>query len=140
MSGPVPSPFREQPKIVPPRPSAWPDVVPGGSFTPYVDHGIDPFGVRDPGVLGEKTPITWGTVQGIPWSVTAFMVDGTGDWKANGGPDGLPGPAGDLFLGPDGAFGGGGLSLYCTIPWQPRDMNLSSMVFGSGPLTVHAGV
>ena len=140
MPGAVPSPFPERPKIVPPAPGTWPDVVNGADVAPYVDHEIDSRGVLDPGVIGQKVPIAWGTVQGIPWSLTAFMVDGRGDWEAHGGPEGVPGPAGQLFLGAHGQFGGGGLSLYNTIPWLPRDLGLSSMAFGSGPLTVHVGV
>ena len=139
MPGSGPTHLPEQPAIVPPEPGAWPVVVNGGDVVPYIDHGVDVQGVLDPGVIGEKIPVGWGTVQGTPWTLTAFMVRG-GDWEAHAGPDGSPGPAGELMLGPHGQFGGGGPSLFNTIPWLPRDLGLSSMAFGSGPLTVHLGV
>ena len=139
MPGSGPTHLPEQPTIVPPEPGAWPVVANGGDVVPYIDHGVDVQGVLDPGVIGKKIPVAWGKVQWTPWTLTAFMVRG-GDWEAHGGPDGSPGPAGELMLGPDGQFGGGGLSFYNTIPWLPRDLGLSSMAFGSGPLTVHLGV
>jgi hypothetical protein len=118
-----------------PAPTEWPEVTYGGAFTPYVDHEANSAGVVDPGVIGQKVPVLWGTVQGVPWSLTAYDARGDG-----AGPQGEPGPAGQLFLGSDGAYGGSGLGLYGTTPWQPNDLGLTGLVFGSGPLTAYAGV
>jgi hypothetical protein len=129
------------PKGVPaPAPGAWPDVTYGGSFAPYVDHEVSASGVLDPGVVGQKTPVEWGTVQGVPWSLTAFDVRNAGAWRGDAGPDGEPGPAGEIFLGADGRFGGSGLALYSRVPWRPSDLGVTGAIFGSGPLTVYAGV
>ncbi len=77
------------------------------------------------------------------WSLRAFMgPDGrgsTGKHTAVRKP--YPGPAGQLFLGPHGVRRRRAVSsCQRTIPWLPRDLGLSSMAFGSGPLTVHVGV
>jgi hypothetical protein len=126
--------------IEPPAPGEWPDVVLGGDFEPYVDHEVGAGGVLDPGVVTSKEPIIWGTVQGVPFSLTAFNVDGSGDWIGHGGPNGEPGPAGELFLGAGGRYGGGGLALYRSTPWEPSDLGLRGFGFGAGPLTAYAGV
>jgi hypothetical protein len=126
--------------VEPPAPGEWPDVVPGGNFEPYVDHELGPGGVLDPGVVTPKRPIIWGTVQGVPFSLTAFNVDGSGDWVGNGGPNGEPGPAGQLFLGSGGRHGGGGFALYRSTPWEPSDLGLRGFGFGAGPLTAYVGV
>ncbi len=126
--------------IEPPAPGEWPETVLGGDFEPYVDHVMDEQGVLDPGIVTPKTPIIWGTVQGVPFSVTAFKVDGWGDWTGSGGPDGEPGPAGELFLGALGVYGGVSLALNADAPWQPNDLGMDEIGFGSGPLTAYAGV
>jgi hypothetical protein len=122
------------------EPGAWPEVTTGGEFTPYVDHVMSADGVLDAGVVGEKVVIAYGTVQGIPWSLAAFNVRDGGGWTGNGGPDGEPGPAGELFLGAGGTFGGGGLALYATTPWQPDDLGVSGFGFGAAGVSGYAGV
>jgi hypothetical protein len=128
------------PRIDPPGLQMWPRTVVGGDFEPYVDHEADREGRLDPGVLPPKVPIAWGTVQGVPWSLTAFNVDGSRDWEGHGGAEGEPGPAGQLFLGHHGDFGGGGISLFNTTPWRPNDLSVAGMGFGTGPITAHVGV
>lgn len=122
------------------EPGAWPEVTIGGDFTPYVDHVVGADGALDAGVVGEKVVIAYGTVQGIPWSLTAFDVRDGGGWTGNAGPDGEPGPAGELFLGAGGMFGGGGLALYGTTPWQANALGASGFGFGAARLTAYAGV
>lgn len=136
----VPLTGQTPPTLSPPPPGAWPDVTYGGDFAPYVDHEATSDGVVDPGVVGDKTPISWGTVQGVPWSLTAFAVRNADGWTGSAGPGGQPGPAGQLFVGADGAFGGGGVALYGTTPWEPTDFSMTGFGFGSGPLTAYAGV
>lgn len=121
-------------------PGEWPDVTLGGDFTPYVDHVVESDGRLDAGVVGEKVVIAYGTVEGVPWSLTAFNVRDGGGWTGNAGPDGQPGPAGELFLGAGGVFGGGGLALYATTPWQPNDLGASGFGFDAGGFIAYAGV
>ena len=103
----------------------WPEVSYGGDFTPYVDHVIDMQGVLDPGVVGKKHVVAYGTVQGIPWSLTGFMsTDHSDD----------PIPVGELFLGPRGRFGGSGLGF------SGPQFGVSGTGFGSVGLTAYAGI
>lgn len=103
----------------------WPEVSYGGDFTPYVDHVIDMQGVLDPGVVGKKHVVAYGTVQGIPWSLTGFMsTDHSDD----------PIPVGELFLGPRGQFGGSGLGF------SGPQFGVSGTGFGSMGLTAYAGI
>lgn len=122
------------PPISPPAPGEWPVVTLGGDFTPYVDHVVDQNGVRDSGVVTAKTVIAYGTVQGVPWSLAAFLTDGTGDWT------GPAGPCGELFLGAGGDYGGSGLCLNSVTRPRSTDLGLTDLVFGSGPITAYAGV
>jgi hypothetical protein len=103
----------------------WPEVSYGGDFTPYVDHVIDMEGVLDPDVVGKKHVVAYGTVQGIPWSLTGFMsTDHSND----------PIPVGELFLGPGGQFGGSGLRF------SGPQFGVSGTGFGSVGLTAYAGI
>jgi hypothetical protein len=77
-------------------PGEWPVVTFGGNFTPYVDHEVNANGVLDPGVVGDKAVVAYGTVEGVPWSVTGFNVRSEGEIV----------PSGQLFLGAFGALGG----------------------------------
>jgi hypothetical protein len=97
---------------VPLAPGEWPAVTLGGEFQPYVDHEANADGVVDPGVVGEKTVIAYGTVQAAPWSLVAY----------NTGYPGAPGdisPASDLFITGVGGTGG---TLFETTPWAPNDL------------------
>jgi hypothetical protein len=120
-------------------PAGWPTVTLGGDFEPYVDHVQDQQGTLDPGVIGEKHVVEYGTVNGIPWSLTGFAAAG-GDWTGSAGPDGSPGPVGELFLGAQGSMGGAGISLYSTQPWSPNDLGASGVAFGDAELSGYAGV
>jgi hypothetical protein len=80
-------------------PGEWPELTFGGDFTPYIDHEINENGVRDPGVVGEKSVVAYGTVEGVPWSITGFKVRSAGEVV----------PSGQFFLGAGGALGGEGL-------------------------------
>jgi hypothetical protein len=103
----------------------WPEVSYGGDFTPYVDHVIDMEGVLDPDVVGKKHVVAYGTVQGIPWSLTGFMsTDHSYD----------PIPVGELFLGPGGQFGGSGLGF------SGPQFGVRGTGFGSVGLTAYAGI
>jgi hypothetical protein len=103
----------------------WPEVSYGGDFTPYVDHVIDLEGVLDPDVVGKKHVVAYGTVQGIPWSLTGFMsTDHSND----------PIPVGELFLGRGGLFGGSGLRF------SGPQFGVSGTGFGSVGLTAYAGI
>jgi hypothetical protein len=103
----------------------WPEVSYGGDFTPYVDHVIDIEGVLDPDVVGKKHVVAYGTVQGIPWSLTGFMsTDHSDD----------PIPVGELFLGRGGRFGGSGLRF------SGPQFGVSGTGFGSVGLTAYAGI
>jgi hypothetical protein len=102
-------------------PGEWPEVTFGGDFTPYIDHVVDSAGRLDPGVVGEKVVIAYGTVEGVPWSLTAFNVVNAGGWKGSAGPDGEPGPAGELAIGSPG--GGSGSALYGSTPWRPQHLS-----------------
>jgi TolB protein len=105
--------------------SEWPEVFYGGDFTPYVDHVIDLEGVLDPDVVGKKHVVVYGTVQGIPWSLTGFMSTDHSD---------EPIPVGELFLGRGGRFGGSGLRF------SGPQFGVSGTGFGSVGLTAYAGI
>jgi hypothetical protein len=94
---------------------AWPVITFGGEFEPYVDHEADARGVVDPGVVGTKAVIAYGTVQGAPWSLVAYNV------RLSGAPGGLD-PSSQLFVV---GLGGGGPALYETRPWSPNDLSAS---------------
>jgi hypothetical protein len=100
---------------LPLEPGAWPTVTYGGEFEPYIDHEMDLRGVVDPGVVGEKVAIAYGTVQGAPWSLVAYNM------RDADAPDGLN-PYCELSV--TGA-GGGGCALFETTPWQPNDLGAS---------------
>jgi hypothetical protein len=92
---------------------SWPEVTDGGDFEPYVDHEANADGVVDPGVVGEKTVIAYGTVQKAPWSLVAYKT----------GYPGAPGevsPASDFFI--TGVGGSAGATLFDTTPWAPNDL------------------
>jgi hypothetical protein len=97
---------------VPLAAGSWPRVTFGGDFEPYVDHVVNADGVVDPGVVGTKTVIAYGTVQGAPWSLVAFNM------RDAGAPDGLN-PSSELFVT---GVGGGGSALHETSPWSPNDL------------------
>jgi hypothetical protein len=96
---------------------ARPIVTYGGDFEPYIDHEMNAEGVRDPGVVGAKTVIAYGTVQGAPWSLVAYNT------RMTHAPDGVN-PASDLFIT---GVGGGGAALYETTPWRPNDIGAGRM-------------
>ncbi len=108
LSSPVDAPL-------PLPPGEWPRVTYGGDFEPYVDHEVNANGVVDPGVLGEKTVIAYGTVQGAPWSLVAYNS------RSAQAPDGVS-PSSDLWIT---GVGGGGTSLYDATPWEPNDLSMS---------------
>jgi hypothetical protein len=93
-------------------PGDWPAVTYGGDFEPYVDHEVDANGVRDPGVVGDKTVIAYGTVQEAPWSLAAFNSEFAGAPSSVSPSVQLEGPS-----------GGSGASLYETTPWEPNDLS-----------------
>jgi hypothetical protein len=103
----------------------WPEVSYNGDFTPYVDHVIDMEGVLDPEVVGKKHVVAYGTVQGIPWSLTGFMSTDHSE---------EPIPVGELFLGRGGQFGGSGLGF------SGPQFGVSGTGFGSVGLTAYAGI
>jgi hypothetical protein len=90
----------------------------GGEFEPYVDHQANADGVVDPGVVGEKTVIAYGTVQEAPWSLVAYNV------RYPGAP-GEVSPASDLFI--TGVGGSTGATLFDTTPWTPSDLSAGRM-------------
>jgi hypothetical protein len=96
---------------------AWPSVTYGGEFEPYVDHEANADGVRDPGVVGEKTVIAYGTVQKAPWSLVAYNT------RYPGAPGDVS-PAGDFFIT---GVGGSGATLFNTTPWAPNDFAAGRM-------------
>jgi hypothetical protein len=93
-------------------PGDWPSVTYGGDFEPYVDHEANADGVVDPGVVGEKRVIAYGTVQGAPWSLVAYNA------RYPGAPNGIA-PQADFFIT---GVGGAGASLFETTPWTPNDL------------------
>jgi hypothetical protein len=95
----------------------WPSVTYGGAFEPYIDHEATANGVVDPGVVGDKTVIAYGTVQGAPWSLVAYNL------RDSDAPSGLN-PASQLFIT---GVGGGDGALYETTPWQPNDLGAGRM-------------
>ena len=103
---------------VPLTPGDWPEVTFGGKFEPYVDHEANDNGVVDPGVIGEKTPIAYGTVQGAPWSLVAYNI------RYPGAPGDVS-PASDLFI--TGGGGSTGATLFDTTPWTPSDLSAGRM-------------
>jgi hypothetical protein len=103
---------------VPLTPGAWPEVTFGGEFEPYVDHEASADGVVDPGVVGEKTVIAYGTVQGAPWSLVAYNI------RYPGAPGDVS-PARDLFI--TGVGGSTGATLFDTTPWTPSDLAAGRM-------------
>lgn len=96
----------------------WPEVTYGGDFEPYVDHEADAEGIVDPGVVGEKTVVAYGTVQGAPWSLVAYNL------RDRDAPEGVN-PAADLSVAGVGGSTGG--SLYETDPWRPNDLSARRM-------------
>jgi hypothetical protein len=96
----------------------WPRVTHGGDFEPYVDHEANVDGVVDPGVIGEKTVIAYGTVQGAPWSLVAYNI------RYPGAPGDVS-PANDLFV--TGVGGSSGATLFETTPWSPNDLAAGRM-------------
>ena len=119
-------------------PDGWPTVTLGGDFEPYVDHVVSQDGAVDPGVVGEKHVVAYGTVNGIPWSLTGFAASG-GDWAGAEQPDGTPGAAGELFLGALGSMGGSSFSL-SVAPSHPDDLRAAGVAFGDAALTGYAGI
>jgi hypothetical protein len=97
---------------VPLAPGEWPVVTYGGDFEPYVDHEATAGGLVDPGVVGEKTVIAYGTVQGAPWSLVVYNA------RYPGAPGDVA-PESQLFITGVGGSGGG---LYQTQPWTPNDL------------------
>lgn len=97
---------------------AWPSVTYGGEFEPYVDHEANADGVRDPGVVGEKTVIAYGTVQKAPWSLVAYNIQ-------DPGAPGDVSPASDFFIA--GVGGHAGATLFNTTRWSPNDLAAGRM-------------
>jgi hypothetical protein len=62
------------PKAIVPPADGVPNVRYGGRFTPYVDHFVAKDGRSDPNVIGEKYVVSYGTVQGVPWSLVGYEV------------------------------------------------------------------
>jgi len=117
-----------------PRPLAagsWPEVTYGGDFEPYVDHEMSADGVLDPGVVGQKTVIAYGTVQAAPWSLVAYNS------RDADAPDQLN-PSNDLFV--TGLGGSSGDALYVTEPWSPNDFSAGRMSGDVGFDAIHGVV
>jgi hypothetical protein len=98
---------------LPLAPGEWPIVTYGGDFAPYVDHQVDADGIRDPGVVGEKQVVAYGTVQAEPWSLVGYNL------QYPGAPNGTS-PAEDLSVGGGGTTGA---TLYTQTPWRPNDLS-----------------
>ncbi len=109
-------------------PSDWPEVTVGGPERPHpVDHGID----DDLMVARPREVVAYGTVNGIPWTIQAF-VTAPGP-KAKWWDHGPVGPELEFFLGKDGWFGGGGVSTWLD---EGNDFTASLHFFGRFPETV----
>ena len=76
-------------------PQPWPEVIVGGTETPYVD-----IPAADDNVKLPKEVVSYGTVAGVPWSLTGFWSDGGGSYSDSRG------ACAELFLGADGDSGG----------------------------------
>lgn len=94
-------------------PEPWPEVVVGGSEQPFIEASAGADGVDLP-----KQVVSYGTVSGVPWSLTGFWSDG-GDSYSD-----APGACAELFLGAEGEGGG---TAICAEPVQ-KDAPSSSIL------------
>lgn len=76
-------------------PQPWPEVILGGTGKAFVDVLTPDDNVKLP-----KEVVSYGTVVGVPWSLTGFWSDGGGSYSES------PGACAELFLGADGEGGG----------------------------------
>ena len=105
--------------------SDWPEVEVGGPEPPRpVDHGID----DDLVVTRPREVVAYGTVNGIPWTIQAFVTapGPNAKWWDHG----PVGPELEFFLGKDGWFGGGGVSTWLD---EANDFTASLHFFGRFP-------
>jgi hypothetical protein len=90
----------------------WPEVVVGGSGQPFIEAAAG-----DDRVSLPKQVVSYGTVSGVPWSLTGFWSDGGGSYSD------AAGPCAELFLGADGEGGG---TAICAQPPVQQDAPSSS--------------
>lgn len=109
----TPAPFADL------APGAWPNVEVGGVQDPYVD--------RTAGDGLDKTVVASGLVEGVEWSMTAFVLDG-------------PGTCGELFLGDLGDDGGVRFCSRAESEPGQTDLRTAGTSFGLGPVTAYTGV
>lgn len=115
-----------------PASGAWPAVTRTDLVGAYIDRTVG----EDDSIVVGKTPVDAGTVQDVPWSLVALVQNGEG---AMWGPA-APGPCAELYVGPAGENGGGGVCLRLDTTKERPDLSVGGVVWGMGPLTAYTGV
>ena len=77
------------------KPESWPETITDASGDAFVEATTPDDNIKLP-----KEVISHGTVDGVPWSLTAFWSEGEGSYTQS------PGACAELFLGAGGEDGG----------------------------------
>jgi len=114
-----------------PPQDGWPTVVITGTQSAYVDQVAD----EDSQLVVPKEPIQAGTVNGLPWSLVAYVAppDLLGEAVSE------PAPCGEVFLGDAGAMGGGATCLTALAPGQ-GSVQVAGIDWGAGSVSAYFGV